>query len=222
MLTKAERMAALVEKRKVDRHRMPPNAGIRDYHGGIYDQHGYVSPWSISAHNLDAKVMIFLQDWTSQDAISARLDEGAMKLGYTPTLPSNRNLINLCQNYLKVPIEQAYITNLFVFVKPGGMSATIPAADMNYSAVNYALPQIYIVQPKMVICLGSRTYNAMRRALGAKNVPLRDGLQQPALEYGTSKIYGVSHTGGLGVANAGGLSAVHKQWEVLSHIYRDI
>ena len=222
MSDKLTLMNALAEKRKKDRKLMPPHAGIGDYHNGVYDQHNYVSPWSISSHNLDSDVLIFLQDWSSQDAIAPKVDEDARKFGYTPRMPSNKNLISFVQKYLGKCLDEVYITNLFVFVKPGDLSASIPRGDMDYCVKTYAIPQIDIISPKLVICLGASTYNSLRRSLGEKPVKLAKGLEEPAIRRGNSKIYGVSHTGGRGVSNAGGMGAVRSQWETLSKIYKSL
>jgi hypothetical protein len=222
MSDKLNLMNALSEKRKKDRSLMPPHASIGDYHNGVYDQHQYVSPWSISSHNLESDILIFLQDWTSQDFIARKVDKYAEKLGYTPSLKTNKNLIHLVKEYLGKQIEEIYITNLFVFVKPGGMSAAIPNKDMDYCVKNYAIPQIDIISPKLVICLGSGTYNSLRRALGERPIKLSSGLEAPAISRGNSKIFGVSHTGGLGVANAGGMAEIVLQWQALNNIYKSL
>jgi restriction system protein len=215
-------MNALAEKRKKDRSLMPPHAGIGDYHNGIYDEHDYVSPWSISANNLDSDILVFLQDWTSQDKIAQKVDDNAKRFGFTPTLPSNKNLINLIQKYLGKKKEELYITNLFVFVKPGGISSAIPKRDMDYCVKNYAIPQIDIICPKLVICLGANTYNSLRTFLGEKPIKLSEIIHEPAIRHGKSKIYGVSHTGARGVANAGGMAGIITQWEMLRKIYMEL
>lgn len=215
--SKMEMLKQLAEQRKADR--LPGHFCIGDFHDGAYDRHDYVSPWSISAHNPDASIMIFLQDWTSADSISGSLDVIAAEIGYTPSLPSNRNLINMLQKHFNSELKDVYVSNLFVFVKPGGMSARIPMRDMLYSATEYALPQIRIVRPRLVICLGAATINAIRRMLKMRPVSLAQARREPVSIDGIP-VYGLSHTGGLGVANAGGLEGIDAQWSTLAEAYK--
>ena len=49
-------------------------------------------------------------------------------------------------------------------VKHGGISNKIPHPILLRAAQEYALPQIKIVQPSLVICLGLATANAIRAA----------------------------------------------------------
>lgn len=219
---KLEKLKALVELRRSDRTLIPPNFNLADFHDGIYDRHDFVSPWSISAHNPNAKVMIFLQDWSSSDVLEKGLDSETLELGYTPHLTTNKNLLQMIDLYLGVPLSDLYITNLFVFVKPGRLSANIPVRHMTYSASRYGLAQIEIIRPKMVLCLGGATYNGMRRALGVNPVKIGAGLDMPPISYCEAKIYGLSHPGGLGVKNAGGMRSVHDQWKTIGKIHNSL
>ncbi|MDP2373283.1 hypothetical protein, partial [Reyranella sp.] len=38
---------------------------IEEFHDGFYDKHNWVSPWTISACNVDSPIMIVGQDWAS-------------------------------------------------------------------------------------------------------------------------------------------------------------
>lgn len=215
--SKMEELTKLALQRRADR--LCGYSCIGDFHGGAYDRHDYVSPWSISAHSPDASIMIFLQDWTSVDGISGPLDEDAVKIGYTPSLPSNRNLISMLQKHFNYELKDVYVSNLFVFVKPGGMSARIPMRDMLYCANKYALPQIRIVRPRLVICLGGATINAIRRMLKMRTTSLNQARREPVSIDGIP-VYGLSHTGGLGVANAGGLEGIDAQWSAVAEAFR--
>lgn len=202
-MTKRERLAELAHKRKADF--LPGHHRLGDFHGGAYDQHEHVSPWTISAHNLDADLMIILQDWCSGEFLSGPLIEDAVRLGCDPHLATNKNLIALVQRHFSMDIADAYVTNLFVFIKPGGMSAHLAMADAVYSARTYAVPQIEIVQPKTVLCVGKRTFDALRRAMGL-------GRSSSPMTIAGASVYGVPHTGKLGTANAGGIVNVDRIW----------
>ena len=190
---------------------MPGYKGIENFKDGAYDQHEFVSPWTRSAGNLDADVMILLQDWSSSDVLNGALDHEAASLGYTPSLPTNRNLIELVKRHFGLKIAETYVTNLFVFIKLGGISARIPLRDAVTSASLYAVPQIKIIKPKIAICVGALTFNALRRACGEPVVNLKRA-ESAAFSIGSVRVCGVPHTGGLGTASMGGLAAVDKFW----------
>jgi restriction system protein len=190
--------------RKRQRARWPGYKNIGDYHGGIYEC-AHVSPYTKSACNVDSAIMVFLQDWTSDESIRRGRDEDCITLGYTPALPTNRNLIRLLQAHFGVSLRDIFATNLFPFIKPRHMGHAIPRRDLVRAAVEFALPQIRIVRPALVICLGLPTFNALREACGQPRVyPLAEAIRSPFLFEG-ARIWCQAHTGGQGQAmrNAG-------------------
>lgn len=186
---------------------------VGDIHGGVYDSWGLVSPWSKSACNVNSSVMIVAQDWTSED--SAKKQPSNFELGYSPELPTNRNLQAFLKDYFRMSFGDVYATNLFVFVKPGSLSARIPSKDLLYSARTYTLAEIQIVNPRIVICLGSATFTALCKAIGVKPPNFKESVDNP-VSYGETLVFGVPHTGGFGTKNAGGLENVRKIWARLS------
>lgn len=155
-VTKQEHLALLVEARKEP---FKQYRRLGDYAGFECD---FVSPYSKGAHNLDADVMILLQDWSSDEALSR--SKGPSEHGRDPGLPTNRNLDNLLGAVLGLQLSDTYATNLFPYIKPGGLSSRIPFEDLVYAAKKFALPQVRIVAPKLVVCLGKNTFNAIRVA----------------------------------------------------------
>lgn len=186
---------------------------VGDFHGGVYDTWGHVSPWSKSACNVNASVMVVAQDWTSENAASKA--STAFELGYSPELPTNKNLQALLRDYFGMSFRDVYATNLFVFVKPGDLSARIPSKDLLYSAKTYTLAEVKIVNPRIVICLGSATFNALCKAIGVRPPDFKTSVDNP-VRYGDTLVFGVPHTGGLGTKNAGGLENVRKIWARLA------
>jgi restriction system protein len=51
-----------------------------------------------------------------------------------------------------------------VFIKPGGMSGNIPSYDIKRSVLEFTLPEIEIVQPKIILALGSNTIKSLQYA----------------------------------------------------------
>lgn len=210
-MDKAAKLAALADNR-----RGAPWEGYRalaDYHEGKYDCH-HVSPYTKSAGNVDAEVMVMLQDWSSDLRLSGPFDQEAAELGYTPGLPTNRHLSALLRENFQLPLSAVYATNLFPFIKRGALSAGIPAKDLVRAAREFAVPQIDIVRPRLVICLGLRTFNALRQVVcGGPLQTLAAAIEQP-FAYGTASVWCQAHTGQLGRnnRNRGGVDRVSQDW----------
>ncbi len=132
---------------------------IADYVDGFYEC-DYVSPYSKSAHNVNTEVFVILQDWSSDENIRIKCDETNM-LGYSPNVGTNKKLIKLLKDYLSLELKETYTTNLFPFIKMGGISARIPIKDMRKAAKEFTLPMIKIVNPKIAIALGKKTFIAL-------------------------------------------------------------
>jgi hypothetical protein len=164
MESKISRLESLARRRKGDH--LCGYSSYSKYHGGKYDEGNFVVPWTKSAYNVDSDIFILGQDWNSEGNLSGPFNEIQATLGQIPTLQSNKNLKYLLNTYLNMEFSETYATDLFVFVKPGNMSAPIRRKDLLYSAREYAMPQIEIVNPKIVICLGANTYNALRSCCG--------------------------------------------------------
>ena len=191
----------------------PGYSGIGDYHNGAYEC-DWVSPYTRTAGNVDAAVMVLLQDWASHEWCGGAFDPETAKLGYTPSEPTSRNLVRLLHDTFGLSLEEAYGTNLFPFVKSGGMSASIPMPDLVKAATDFALPQIAIVRPRLVICLGLVTFTAARLACG-HSAPLNmaTAIESP-FQYEESLICCQSHTGHFGRINRnrGGIDRVSQDW----------
>jgi restriction system protein len=212
---KEARLSKLVSIRRAAR----PTGHFRlsDFHDGFYEC-DFVSPWTKSANNLNADIMLVAQDWASSEFLSREKDYRIAKLGHDEALPTNRNLAHLLSKYFQISFRDTYATNLFPFIKPGAMNASIkPRSLLRECAKTYLIPQIEIVQPKMVICLGGLAFEILRTVLG---LPPLKGVEQTAkpgghTKIGSSEIYGVAHTGQLGMNNRGRLN-VERDWAGLA------
>lgn len=192
----------------------PGYKSIGDYHAGAYEC-DFVSPYTKTAGNVDAEIMVMLQDWGSDKWASGPFDEESAKNGYGgPSWPTNRNLIRLLRVTFGLILPDIYGTNLFPFIKLGNMSAPIPQADLVRAASQFALPQILIVNPKLVICLGLATFNALRKACDLRPCPtLHSAIENP-FNIGTVRAWCQAHTGMLGQnnRNKGGVDRVSEDW----------
>jgi hypothetical protein len=131
-------------------------------------------------------------------------DDNCVKLGYDPSLPTNRNLIAFLEQHFDLKLRKIFATNLFPFIKSGGMGSDIPFPDLLWAAQEFALPQIRIVRPKLVVCLGLRTFNALRQACDddlPRVSPLARAIASPFTFEG-ARVWCQAHTGGPRVGDA--------------------
>jgi uracil-DNA glycosylase len=158
---KAARLLVLAQKRQASD--WPDYKPLKEYHDGAYES-DHVSPYTKSAGNVDAEVMVMLQDWSSDVRLSGPLDTDARDSGYTPSLPTNRNLADLLRKHFHLELHQVYGTNLFPFIKRGNLSASISHTDFVRAAREFAVPQIDIMKTRSLICLGMKNiqYTALR------------------------------------------------------------
>jgi uracil-DNA glycosylase len=85
------------------------------------------------------------------------------------------------------------------------------------SARAFTLPEIRIVSPKLVICLGLRTFRALARAEGRQLPPtLEQAIATPFMIAG-SRIHCVAHTGALGMNNRS-REQVDQGWKALGKL----
>lgn len=196
---------------------------VGDYHNGIFDDESfeYVSPYTKGAHNLNASIMIILQDWSSDIELKTSNDEALktiIEFGRNAGFPTNKNL----ERYLDIfncSIQNTYTTNLFPFIKNNHVGSDIPNKVFTWAAKEFALPQIEIIKPKIVICAGLATFNAIRRAYGLSPAPnmnsAMDGSspQSPfAVNDGATMVWCQAHPGGRGVGMRGGKAKVEQDW----------
>src|SRR5438477_8132572 len=186
---------------------------IGDYPNGIYEC-DFVSPYTKTAGNVDAEILVMLQDWSSDESLRDLIDYELATLGHTPHLPTNRNLTRLLNATFGLTLRDIYGTNLFPFIKLGGMSKSIPRSDLVRAAREFALPQIRIVNPKLVVCLGLNTFNALRQACDLGPC-LRIGLAiDSPFNIDSIRVWCQAHTGALGQnnRNKGGVDRVSHDW----------
>lgn len=205
---KASRLRELAAKRKGARWEGYANIG--DYHQGVYDC-DFVSPYTIGACNLNAQVFVLLQDWVSDSTLTQPPNERLRTWGRIENLPTNRNLAKLLRETFGIDLIDTYATNLFPFIKPGGMSARIRQADLDRAAKEFGVPQIVTIAPSVVVCLGLQTCNAIRAAFGCRPFEtIAEAIQAP-FRVGRTRIWCQAHTGAFGQLNRG-KEQVLKDW----------
>lgn len=186
---------------------------IADYENKFYEC-DYVSPYSKSAHNTNADVFIVLQDWSSDENMCGICEE-TNRLGYTPSVGTNKNLIKLLKEHLDLELKNTYATNLFPFVKMGGISANIPPKDMQKAAKEFTLPMIEIIKPKIAIALGMKTFNALRQGAGLNKVCDMEEAVKNTFDYHGAKIFFQAHPSQQS-QNTRGVTCVKNDWFKMS------
>src|SRR5205823_5213221 len=141
-MSKLNKLRALGRKRK--RARWKGYKCIGDYGHGKYEC-AFVSPYTNSSKNLNSPIMVLLQDWSSDHALRTPFRSEVAEKGYYPPFPTNRRLIELLKIHFNRALNQVFATNLFPFIKMGGISADIRTKDFVEAAKQYAIPQIKIV-----------------------------------------------------------------------------
>lgn len=210
-------------KKRQDAPVPPGYHSIGYYHNGAYESE-YVTPYTKSAKNADATLAIMLQDWSSHDSLRDTFDPDVQRLGYTPASPTNVNLIQLLKIHFRLSLSETFATNLFPFIKPGRMTTNIPVGLMSSAAGEFAMPQIQVVRPKLLICLGISVFNTLRRFHGLRQIAnLEEGISQPFLDNHTW-YWCQAHTGALGFINRehhGGTGSVACDWAKMAASYKD-
>lgn len=220
-MEKEDKLIDLARKRQSTRYE--GYTAIGDYDNGVWEC-DYISPYSKSSHNSDSDIMIVLQDWCSSDSFNYPVCEETRALGYSPGVQTNINLIDLLNIHFGLTLPEVYTTNLFPYIKPGDMSAYIPKGDLKRAAIDFTLPMIDIIQPKIVVCLGIDTFNALRKACGLRIVyNLEEGAASD-FDYKQTRIVCQAHTGQLGRnnRNRGGVDRVSADWQRMADYYRSL
>jgi len=160
--------------------------------------------------------MVMLQDWSSDDSLGGPFDKDSSTLGYSRHVETNINLIILLYEIFGLTLSDVYCTNLFPFIKLGPMNAPIPQRDLMRAARDFALPQIRIVNPELVICLGKNTFNAVGRVCGlSPRATVALAIESPFnLPNALPRVWCQAHTGRLGRnnRNKGGIDHVTADW----------
>ena len=212
MTNKHQKLFELAQKRQTTSRAGFLN--LRDFHAGFYEC-PFVSPWSISACNIESSIMIVGEDWIGADTLAGPKRTDVAKLGYDPQFPTNINLFGLLGRHFQVQFSDVYATNLFPLIKPGNSSASISAGDLDWATSDFLVPQIEALSPKLIICLG---VTVVRRRRKCAHLPMGANLQgliEDPFDFLGARIEVVAHTGALGM-NGRGRQQVEKDWQQLS------
>jgi len=210
----SDKYVALLElARRRQAARWPGYGCIGDYHGGVYEC-DFVSPYSKSASNADASLMVLLQDWASADSLQGPVPRERILLGHDPMRRTNTRLKQLLRKDFQLELQDIYATNVFPFIKEGAIGATIPMRDLIRAAKEFALPQIMIIKPVVAVCLGKAAYNAVARAAGRQPAPTLANAVATPFTVGQTQVWCQPHPGRNGV------DLVGRDWERMAAAFK--
>lgn len=169
------KIAAIRSKSKPVPYKQPEDYG--------YDFNDWVSPYTKGAHSLNS-ITLVLQDWASDEKLKQGFNPSLQEHGRILNLTTNRRLEEILKAVFGLEIEETYITNVFLFIKSGGMSNTIPAQHFLDCAKQYLRPELEIIKPKLIIALGAQAHNALSK-LDIKHV----SAPHPAARIGKTSIH---------------------------------
>jgi uracil-DNA glycosylase family 4 len=134
------------------------------------------------------------QDFASQEQPHVRPD---------PTLRTNVNLLRLITSPRAAGIDpsRVYLTNAVLCLKPGPMSARVPAAWID-NCSTHLRRTIEIVNPVAVAALGSVAWRAVCRAFALPMVKFATSVGAAPLTppAGAPALFAFAHCGALGTA----------------------
>lgn len=148
-----------------------------------YDFKSWISPYTKGAHTVNS-VALVLQDWASDEKLTQGFNLSLQEYGRILDLATNRRLGCILKAIFDFHIEQTYVTNVFLFIKPGHMSSAIPAKDVLNCAQHYLLPELNIIKPNLILALGQQAHNALA-TLGVQHVQV----PHPAARIGNTAVH---------------------------------
>jgi hypothetical protein len=138
---------------------------IEQFHNGVYATQDFVVPWTKSACNLDASVMLVLQDWNSAGVLAALpIDQHQVITGQSKGFPTNTRIRKLLRAYFNMSFCQTYATDVIPFAKHGNRRAPVPFSFMAQCASAFTLNEIAVVRPCIVLAIGIKVYQAIYMA----------------------------------------------------------
>jgi len=183
--TKRELYRTLVEKRKAYNPETlglanPSSPDLREFDS---DE---IGPWTRWANDLDADLMVVGQDWGDERYFLANK---GMDKANNPTNRSLRELLEFVGRPIPPPpsvsepggqsAKGVWLTNALLWLKQGGLSATVKPEWFKELAADFLREQINIVEPRIVVALGAQAYSAIAFAFG---IPTPRGLFRKVVE----------------------------------------
>lgn len=214
-MNRTEKLSKLKKLGKDRQSKCYPNfLNIKDILNGEYES-DFVSPYTKSAGNVDSQIMVLLQDWASSEGFSKQCNEEIMKFGYNPSLRTNKNFFTLLKQTFNKNISDIFVTNIFPYIKIGNMSKNIPQQYLDQGFEEFCLPQIRIINPKLVICCGKKVFVTVAKYFSdpqRHNPKIHDNFTIDAVTY-----YYQRHPSPLAINKHGKIRKALSDWQVMKN-----
>jgi hypothetical protein len=203
MKTKEELYKNLVDKRK--KFKFPE--GLKnpsEIENGIYDKEDQIGPWSKWQGNLNAEIMLIGQDWGSEkyyldykgnhkdsSITNSRMKEAFELIGIKIGYPSSPNHDAPC-----------FFTNVVLGLKQGNKSNPIKGKWVKEHAEEFLVPNIEIIDPKIIITLGKPAYESIANIYGLQKENLAQIIDKNPFKLNDGKLlFAMYHCSPLGCIN---------------------
>ena len=153
--------------------------GQPEDHG--YDFASWVSPYTKGA-NTTCGFALVLQDWASAEGLGETPHPEIQLHGRAPWLLTNKRLQELLARVLGTTLHGVYATNVFPFVKRGGMSAPLPYNEVLAAARRFTMRELQLACPATVLALGTVAAKALRTC----------GVEATSLPHPAARIGGIA------------------------------
>lgn len=214
--SKEERYAQLVSDAKASYpHTASGRAGELVWCDACKDEINLWTYWQ-GQGCLSPEILVVGQDWGNPDTAEGRHCLEALQQGKPYLLhnsfPSDKNLAALFKAALKIDIgeknERLFFTNLVLGYRTGKNTGPLKAVQF-FHDLAYFKTLVHILRPRIVICLGQKTFSYALRAYGEKK-DFPDGYisalasHDNYLDIEGIRFYGMAHCGNYGCKNRGG------------------
>ena len=179
--SKAARYSALVRSRKACN--LCAAIGLSNpatVLGGAFDS-GEIGPWTCWNGDLDARILIVGQEWGDVESFE-RLH------GIDTPTGTNRMLRELLASVgfdiapapNRIRGSGVYLTNAALCLKSGGVQAPVKDKWFKNCGVSFLRDQVELVEPRVVVALGQKAYQALCHGFGIRRIRLRDAVNRHA------------------------------------------
>lgn len=167
-----------------------------------------IEPWAQWQNNIHAEILVVGQEYSDIETYKkteAKVERFPDKFEY----PANKNLKEYFEILgfdighptkpnLQNPI---FFTNAVMGLKPGTMSSNFKTSWLTESREEFLKPLITIIQPKIIIAIGSMATKTLGVIYDFKVSSHKNSVDNSPIISGQTLIFPVYHTGGLGLRN---------------------
>ena len=167
-----------------------------------------IDPWAQWQNNINADILVIGQEFANLDVYlrtEGKVERFLDKYEY----PANKNLkeyFDILEYNIGHPLNpnkenKIFFTNAVSGLKSGSMSANFKDRWLTESREHFLKPLIDIIQPKFIIAIGSKATKTLGVIYDFKISSHKNIVDNSPIKSGSTLIFPVYHTGGLGLRN---------------------